>query len=259
MGGSAAHGFFDLGPKLQSEAKSPSRRHALSALSRSSFRSWKTRNGGARVPSKEAMACRPVPVTSGRFNASAVMPYGVMPKHIRQAMMKFTDFLGFVNGQLHRKRIERLESFLMPANFSSIVGEFMAAAIPKHCGTIVRNRYHNGHPDLLPAGTYPGDSILHGPKGIEVKASRHTSGWQRHNPEDVWLMVFVFDANASRDAWIGVEPKPFRFVKVVGAMLTKNDWQFSGRSNTSRRTITASVKRSGYDKMESNWIYRDSE
>ena len=72
-------------------------------------------------------------------------------------------------------------------------------------------------------------------------------------------MVFVFDANSSRDAAIGAEPIPFRFGKVVGAKLTKDDWQFSGRSATSRRTITASVKRSGFLKMEGNWIYRASE
>lgn len=64
----------------------------------------------------------------------------------------------------------RLESFLMPANFSSMVGEFMAAAIPKYCKAIVKNRYHNGHPDLLPKGHYPSDSVLHGPEGIELKS-----------------------------------------------------------------------------------------
>lgn len=69
-------------------------------------------------------------------------------------------------------------------------------------------------------------------------------------------MVFVFDSNTSRDATQGIEPRPFRFVKVVGAKLLTADWQFSGRSATSRRTITASVKRSGFDKMEANWIYR---
>ena len=51
-------------------------------------------------------------------------------------------------------------------------------------------------------------------------------------------------------------PKPFKFAKVVGALLNKEDWSFSGRSGESRRTITASVIRSGLAKMESNWIYR---
>jgi hypothetical protein len=140
-----------------------------------------------------------------------------------------------------------------------MVGEFMAAAIPKYCSTVIRNNYHNGHPDILPLGHYPGDSILHGSDGIEIKGSRHKSGWQGHNAEDCWLMVFVFDSNTSRDVGQRIAAKPFRFIKVVGAKLTQGDWQFSGRSATSRRTITASVKRSGFDKMEANWIYRASE
>jgi hypothetical protein len=208
------------------------------------------------MPDKEFVACTPTPVEGKAFNSSAVIPYGLKRDHLRKAMDDFVDFLGFINLQLRTKQIQRLESFLMPANFSSMVGEFMAAAIPKYCKTVVKNRYHNGHPDLLPRGHYPGDSILHGPEGIELKASRHGSGWQGHNPEDVWLMVFVFDANSSRDQALGIAPKPFRFSKVVGAKLEKSDWQFSGRSATSRRTITASVKRSGFDKMEANWIYR---
>jgi len=69
-------------------------------------------------------------------------------------------------------------------------------------------------------------------------------------------MVFVFDANSAGDASRGIAPKPFRFAKVVGAQIAKSDWAFSGRSATSRRTITASVTRSGYEKMEANWIYR---
>lgn len=208
------------------------------------------------MASKEAVACKPVPLDPNGFNPKARIPYGVGTVHIRRAMEEFLDFLGFINGQLLTKRIERLESFLMPANFSSIVGEFMAAAIPKHCKTIVRNTYHNGHPDLVPDGHYPGNSILHGPEGIEVKGSRHTHGWQGHNAEACWLMVFVFDSNTSRDAGLEIDPKPFQFLKVVGAKLDESDWQFSGRSGTSRRTITARLKRSGYEKMEGNWIYR---
>ncbi|MGA2065355.1 MAG: hypothetical protein ABSG86_10310 [Thermoguttaceae bacterium] len=69
-------------------------------------------------------------------------------------------------------------------------------------------------------------------------------------------MVFVFDANSARDASLQIAPKPFRFLKVVGAQLAKSDWNFSGRSETSRRTITASVTRTGYEKMEANWLYR---
>ena len=205
---------------------------------------------------KEVAACTPVPLNMSGFNRSAKIPCGVKPEHVRRAMQDYIDFLGFINAQLNTKKMERFESFLMPANFSSMVGEFMAAAIPRYCTSIVRNKYHNGHPDLLPKGKYAGDSVLHAQEGIEVKASRHKRGWQGHNAEDVWLMVIVFDSNTSRDAGRGIEARPFQFVKVVGAQLSREDWAFSGRSATSRRTITASVTRSGFEKMEANWIYR---
>ena len=132
----------------------------------------------------------------------------------------------------------------------------MSATIPKYCKRLAKNTYHNGHPDLVPAGKFAKDACQHGTEGIEIKASRHGSGWQGHNAEDTWLMVFVFDANSARDVSLEIDPKPFRFLKVVGAQLEKSDWAFSGRSETSRRTITASVTRAGYEKMEANWIYR---
>ena len=71
-------------------------------------------------------------------------------------------------------------------------------------------------------------------------------------------MVFIFDSNRPIDAAAGIKPKPFSFLKVVGAKLSRDDWKFAGRSETSRRTITASVTPSGYAKMEVNWIYRAS-
>ncbi len=169
-------------------------------------------------------------------------------------MSAFLDFLGFVNSQLHTKDIIRLETMLMPANFSSIVGEFMASTLPKYCPGIIKNKYHNGHPDLIPAGMFPNDSVQHSLQGIEIKASRYLRARQGHNPEDVWLMVFVFDCNRPKD----ITPRPFRFVMVLGAQLSQSDWLYSGRSETSRRTITASVTDTGYQKMAANWLYRDS-
>ncbi|HYA41951.1 MAG TPA: hypothetical protein VEF34_11645 [Syntrophobacteraceae bacterium] len=210
------------------------------------------------VAGLEIAACSPEPLNLNGFNSNAIIPYGLSTEHIKTAMQDFLDFLSFINVQLFGRNIPRLESFLMPANFSSMVGEFIVATIPKYCQTVTKNTYHNGHPDLLPKGMYPGDSVLHAPEGIEIKGSRHERGWQGHNAEDVWLMVFVFDSNTARDAGLGVSPKPFTFRKVVGAKISRSDWQFSGRSKTSRRTITASVTASGFNKMEANWIYRRS-
>jgi len=206
----------------------------------------------------EKLACIPVPINPKGFNAVAKLPYGLSTANVFQAMQAFVDFLEFVNTQLNSKELQRLESMLMPANFSSMVGEFMKASIPKYCSTLVANEYHNGHPDLIPSGMFLRNAVQHATEGIEIKASRYLKGWQGHNAEDAWLMVFVFDTNRPKDEGLEVVPRPFKFIKVVGAQLTKSDWLFSGRSETSRRTITASVTASGFQKMESNWIYREA-
>ena len=70
-------------------------------------------------------------------------------------------------------------------------------------------------------------------------------------------MVFCFDSNTSSDKIKNIDPKPFVFRAVYAAKLEEDDWNFSGRSATSRRTITASINKQGYSKMKGNWIYED--
>ena len=163
---------------------------------------------------------------------------------------------------------------MMQANFSSLVGEFMVRSIPRYDAGVARNRYHNGYPDLVPKGHYPNDAVQHGVLGLEVKASRYFRGWQGHNAEAGWLMVFMFSVDCGPDlldletadiqegaprlqpvAQAANPPQPFRFVRVAAAQLEESDWTFSGRSGTSRRTITASVNDSGRRKMLANVVY----
>jgi hypothetical protein len=210
------------------------------------------------MPFAEKTACTPLPLDPAGFNKNAVIPFGCTVKNIRSAMQEFIDFLGFINSQMNTRQLPRLETMLMPANFSSIVGEFMSSTIPKHCKGLVKNRYHNGHPDLIPSNRFDNDMCQHGNEGIEIKGSRYLKAWHGHNPEDTWLMVFVFDSNRPVDEGKGVPLKPFSFRMVVGAELTKDDWLFAGRSETSRRTITASITNSGLQKMMNNWIYKDA-
>lgn len=204
----------------------------------------------------EVAAATAIPITKDGFNKRAKLPYGLTIDNVRDAMEAFLSFLGYINKALVGSDYPRLESLLMPANFSSVVGEFMGTSIPKFCKSLAKNRYHNGHPDLIPAGRFPGDAIQHHRDGIELKASRYTSAWQGHNAEDCWLMVFVFKSNRPVDESKGIKPMSFQFAQVVGAQLLKADWKFAGRSSTSRRTITASVLPSGYEKMMANWIYK---
>jgi hypothetical protein len=207
--------------------------------------------------SAEELACTPVAVDRSKFNPAAVIPYGLTVEHVAKAMEEFVDFLGFLNAQLHGRRLPRMETMMMPANFSSIVGEFIITAIPKHCRTLVRNEYHNGHPDLLPADKYDRNSKQYAEEGIEVKGSRYSAGWQGHNAEACWLMVCVFDSNRPKDLTTGAPLRPFRFLMVALGKLTKKDWKFSGRKPGSRRTITAAVTGEGRQKIITNWVYRD--
>lgn len=206
----------------------------------------------------ECAACTPVPIDLNKFNQKADLPFGLKVEHVQAAMQEWLDFIGFINTQLNSKQLERLESILMPANFSSMVGEFLGAAIPKHCPSLAKNEYHNGHPDMIPIGKYKNNSVQHaGADGIEIKASRYDKGWQGHNAENCWLMVAVFDSSRPVDGSKKIDPKPFQYKKIYLGYLEESDWQFAGRSETSRRTITASVKPSGYRKMVQNWIYDD--
>ena len=69
-------------------------------------------------------------------------------------------------------------------------------------------------------------------------------------------MVFVFEGGRPADARTTKQMIRFRLLAVYGALLEKSDWKFDGRKETSRRTITATVLQSGFEKMEQNWIYK---
>jgi len=201
----------------------------------------------------ERLACIPESLDQGMFNEACLLPHHLTVADVHSAMGEFLSFLEYLNLQLINRELPRLERFFMPANFSSLVGEFMVASIPKYNPLLIKNGRHNGHPDLIPVGVYPDNAALHGAVGIEIKASRSASGWQGHNAEDVWLMIFAFDANSQNDA----NPiRPFRFRFVAGAQVEKADWSESGRSGTSRRTPTASILLSGRAKITQNWIYK---
>jgi hypothetical protein len=131
--------------------------------------------------SKKLFMCKPIQVNPEYFNAHCKLPYDLTIHDVNQAMNDFIEFLDFLNEQLLFKEMARLESFLMPANFSSIVGEFMNMSIPKYCKSLVKNQYHNGHPDLIPIDIFEKNATQYSDQGIEIKASRHKSGWQGHN------------------------------------------------------------------------------
>jgi hypothetical protein len=113
-----------------------------------------------------------------------------------------------------------------------MVGEFMSSIIPRFCDTLATNKYHNGHPDMLPKGQYPGDAAQHVAEGVGSESVALLEGLAGHNPEDVWLMVFVFASGRPTDEHKGIQPAPFQFLEVLCGRLEKSDWLYAGRSET---------------------------
>ena len=195
------------------------------------------------------------PPDENGFNSKAIIPFGLTTEHIYQAMTDFTDFMRFIDNDLASQRIARFEDLLTTSNFSSMVSKFMSATIPKYCRTVVKNNYHNGHPDILPAGTYPSDSIRSaGAQGIEIKASRYLKHWQGHPGEDSWLMMFVFQSGRLNPKV--TEQAGFKFLIVAGGLLSKNDGPYAGTSGAGLTMVTQSVTKTAAQKIMANWIYK---
>jgi hypothetical protein len=168
-------------------------------------------------------------------------------------MERFHSLLNLVNTTLVDKGYDRLEELLLTNAFAGFISEVLVKSLSEASDTLVRNMKTGGHPDLIPRGKYKANSVLTG-EGIEVKASLQKGGWQGHNPEKGWLMIFQYSLD------IETEPKenrrPTEFVQVLAADLVDGDWSFSGRKGKSRRTITASINRQGMEKLRGNPIYR---
>lgn len=189
------------------------------------------------------------------LNLSATLPYELRVSEVRSAMEDIYDFLHNVNSFLIDKGWERLEETLSGATFSGLMSELVVQSLSKHSTTMTKNLLHNGRPDLLPMGLYADDAHQHAPEGIEVKASRYSGGWQGHNPESGWIMIFQYSVDVKTNP---VETRhPTVFARVLSAKLENSDWSYSGRRPGSRRTITASIIRSGLEKLTTNWIYED--
>ena len=183
------------------------------------------------------------------------LPYGLRVTEVRAALEDIYDFLHNVNRFLTERGWDRLEETLMAATFSGVISEMVVQSTSKQSASLIRNHYHNGRPDLVPTGLYPDNAVLRGEDGVEVKASRHDGGWQGHNIESGWIMIFQYKIDL--ETMPPEHREPTQFVRVLIAQLEEQDWSFSGRREGSRRTITASILRSGMQKLLSNPLYLD--
>ncbi len=195
---------------------------------------------------------RPTRLDPRYVNQRASLPYALRIDEVEKAVVETYRLLHGLNDYLVRAGFHSLEDLLLGNSFSGIISEFLVKNIARASMTLEANLKVGGHPDLLPKGHYSSNLVLKGDEGIEVKSSIQKGGWQGHNPEDCWLMIFRYVVGEQKD---GVN-LPLTFIEILCAKVERSDWSFSGREGSSRRTPTASITASGVEKLRRNFLYR---
>jgi hypothetical protein len=194
------------------------------------------------------------------FNPNVELPYGLTADEVADGIREFYDFYAELNEFLLAEDHGRLETVLRANNaLSDFVGNVATEELAAASDALIVNQKPDGFPDLLPLDSdeYATQeyAIHHGDEGIETKCSKSSGGWQAHNNESAWFIVFRYTrGDPESDV---AEMAPIRFVQVLAANLDEDDWSHSGRSEDSRRTITSSIVASGMHKLRSNPVYED--
>jgi len=162
---------------------------------------------------------RPVKLDPKYISPKVILPYGLTVDEVARAVAETYRLFHGLNDFLEGSGFHPLEQLLLGNSLSGIVSEFLVKNIARAAKTLEVNLKIGGHPDLLLKGHYTSNFVLKGDEGIEVKASIHKGGWQGHNPEDVWLMIFRYRVGEQA----GSESVPLTFVEILCARLAKSD------------------------------------
>ena len=190
---------------------------------------------------------------STKFNQQAALPYELRLADFELAMQDLYDLLFDINTAMVSRGLQRLEETVRPAIFSGILSDALTASVARHSRVLTENRFHNGHPDLIPQGRYPNNAVKAGEHGVEVKATKGKGGVDTHGARNAWLCVFRWQLDATTQPV--VSRAPTRIVEIVLAELTVADFRRNPRGELGTRT--ASPNRAGLAKLRANWIYRD--
>jgi hypothetical protein len=199
------------------------------------------------------MPVRRSQVDRGQFSAEPVLPFQLRPQDFELAMQDVYDFFYDVNVGLVDRGLERLDDMLRPANMSGLLSDMLTASLAKHSRVLTINCYHNGHPDLIVRGVYPGNYVKAGEQGVEIKATRKAGGGvDFHGPRDQWLCVFVYKIDNQTEP--AIDRDSMMFTEVYLAHVTVDDFRRNERGELGTRT--ASLHRDGIARFRESWIYR---
>lgn len=120
----------------------------------------------------------------GRFVGQ--LPYGLTFENFQNASRQVDTILSSVNAALASAGLAPIHDVITtPATLSALISDLFAYALAFESLQLEVNSFHNGHPDLVPVGVYPGDGIQAGHEGVEVKATKNV----------------VADAHGARAGW----------------------------------------------------------
>ena len=188
------------------------------------------------------------------FNADLELPYALRPDVFAIAMEDIYELLFNLNTGLVERGLLPFENSVRGAVYSGMLSDLLTEALASHANGLVKNLSNNGHPDLLPAGRYPGDAIPSAEEGVEIKVTKNKSGAvDMHSDRPAYYCVFHYQADYETEPVVDREPT--RFANVWLARLDAADFRKNDRGP--RGTRTATPHREGLEKMRKHWLYRD--
>ena len=192
-------------------------------------------------------------VNSANFNRSLDLPFNLRVEDFELAMQDVYDFFHDVNGHLVTKGLLRLDDMLRPANMSGLVSDMLTASVATHSRSLVENKYHNGHPDLIVRGRYERDRVKAGTEGVEIKATRKAGGAvDFHGAREQWLCVFVYAVDNQTEP--AAERGPVAFTEVYLNHVGTADFRRNERGELGTRTAT--LDREGIRKFRQGVLYK---
>jgi hypothetical protein len=191
-------------------------------------------------------------VKSSSFNTNANLPFELRLKDFDMAMQDVYDFFYDINRGLVDRGLLRLDDMLRPAIMSGLLSDMLTASLAKHSRTLTVNLYHNGHPDLVVNGVYPGNKVNAGVEGVEIKTTRKSGGAvDTHGARDQWMCVFVYKVDCATEP--ARDREPMTFTEIYLAKVTFDDFRRNPRGELGTRTAT--LHRHGVERLRQNWIY----
>jgi len=198
------------------------------------------------------MALRKATVNPTGFNPAAQLPYELRRKDFELAIEDIYDLLYDINAALTAKDLRRIEDTVRSAILSGMLSDALTTSLARHSRVLTPNRFHNGHPDLIPEGRYADDSVASGADGVEVKATAGHGAVDTHGARPGWFCVFRYTVD--RDSEPAIDRSPTLITEILLANLDEGDFRRNERGVLGTRT--ASPNRAGLAKLRENWVYR---